>query len=82
MYAGASQGFNSRVNLISRNTERDADEVHFADCLYAAKQILPRIQSRRVFDHWLWEWVTRHYIWPSLDPNKEILLVESDAPQV
>lgn len=27
--------FNSKVNLISRNTERDADEVHFADCILA-----------------------------------------------
>lgn len=39
LYHGELIRFNSRLNLISRTTERDADEVHFADCLYAVKGI-------------------------------------------
>ncbi len=42
--------FNMRLNLISRGTERDADEVHFADCILASR-ILPRTTlGKEVYD--------------------------------
>ncbi len=32
--------FNSRINLISKNTERDCDETHFADCILAVEILM------------------------------------------
>ncbi len=42
--------FNSRLNLISRATERDADEVHIADCLFVAELLKQRQVGPRIFD--------------------------------
>jgi 16S rRNA (guanine527-N7)-methyltransferase len=42
--------FNARLNLISRNTEREADELHFADCILAI-QAMAKVQlPAEVFD--------------------------------
>lgn len=37
--------YNARVNLISRQTERDADEQHFADCISACELMLSKGQN-------------------------------------
>ncbi|NJL23944.1 MAG: 16S rRNA (guanine(527)-N(7))-methyltransferase RsmG [Calothrix sp. SM1_5_4] len=42
--------FNLRLNLISRNTERDADEVHFADCILASEVLAKVHLGAEVFD--------------------------------
>lgn len=42
--------FNAKLNLISRNTERDADEVHFADCILAARSMADVALDKPVYD--------------------------------
>lgn len=43
--------YNLKLNLISRPTERDADEQHFADCISAVKVVLPKLEdAKEIFD--------------------------------
>ena len=42
--------FNIRLNLVSRNTERDSDEIHFADCILAGKALQNAKFDRPVYD--------------------------------
>lgn len=42
--------FNAKLNLIGRQTEREADEQHFADCIPAAQTVLSRVQDGVVYD--------------------------------
>lgn len=37
--------YNSKLNLIGRQTERDADEQHFADCISAAQLTLAQLEG-------------------------------------
>ncbi len=70
--------FNAKLNLISKGTERDADETHFADCILFA-EILMKIPGAP----------TRYDIgsgngFPGLvlaimDPKQEYVLVDSDV---
>ncbi len=50
VYHSELMKFNGRLNLISRNTEREADENHFADSLLAAELILKQDLDKQVFD--------------------------------
>jgi 16S rRNA (guanine527-N7)-methyltransferase len=70
--------FNAKVNLISRNTERDADEVHFADCLMGAQAMLKGDLGKQVYDLGSGNGLPG-LILAILDPQREYLLVESDA---
>lgn len=43
--------YNAKLNLIGRQTERDADEQHFADCISACQLILSHIGSaKEIYD--------------------------------
>ena len=70
--------FNIKVNLISRNTERDADEAHFADCILAAKVILASDLDKRVFDIGSGNGLPG-IVLGILDPTREYICVESDG---
>lgn len=50
LYHGELLKFNSKLNLISRNTERDADEAHFADCILAAQTLAKVDLGANVYD--------------------------------
>lgn len=70
--------FNLKLNLISRNTERDADESHFADCLLAIRALAKVDLGSQVFD------IGSGSGLPGLllaitEPAREICLVESDG---
>lgn len=69
--------FNVKLNLISRNTEREADEVHFADCILSSALLLKENLGERIFD------IGSGNGFPGvvlgiLDPKREFVLVESD----
>ena len=42
--------FNKKINLISRYTEGNADQVHFADCLIGSQIILKNTKAPRIYD--------------------------------
>ncbi len=70
--------FNSKVNLVSRNTERDADEVHFADCILATKALLSAGLDKRVFDIGSGNGLPG-LVMGVMDPTRDFVLVESDG---
>lgn len=70
--------FNSKVNLISRNTERDADEVHFADCILAGKVLMGAGMPPRVYDMGSGNGLPG-LVLAIMDPTREYVLVESDV---
>lgn len=69
--------FNAKLNLISRNTERDADEVHFADCLMAAEVLKGKL-GPKVYDIGSGNGLPG-LLFALLFPNTEFLMVESDT---
>ncbi len=70
--------FNAKVNLISRSTERDADEVHFADSILASKVMLGAGLPRRVFDIGSGNGLPG-LVLAIMDPGRSYVLVESDV---
>lgn len=42
--------FNAKLNLISKNTERDADETHFADCMMGGEILRSMDLGPKVYD--------------------------------
>ena len=70
--------FNGRLNLISRNTERDADEIHFADSILAAKLIHPGLVGKRVFDIGSGNGMPGVVV-ALLHSDCEVVLIESDG---
>ena len=77
IFHGELLKFNSRVNLISKSTEREADELHFADCLLASELILPVNLPSRIFDIGSGNGFPG-LLFGILDTDREFLLVESD----
>lgn len=69
--------FNLRLNLVSKNSEREADEQHFADCLLAVEIILKQPLPERVFDIGSGNGLPG-LVLAILDPKREVHLVESD----
>jgi len=69
--------FTTRLNLISKNTEREADEVHFADCILAATSIPSVRLGKRVFDVGSGNGLPG-IVMALLNPGVEFYLVESD----
>lgn len=70
--------FNVRVNLISKNTEREADEQHFADSLLAIEIMRKQPLRKRIFDIGSGNGFPG-LILAILEPKIELVLVESDA---
>lgn len=70
--------FNLRLNLVSRATEREADEVHFADCLSAAQLISATGLNRPIYDVGSGNGLPG-IVMGILNPTLEVFLVESDS---
>lgn len=70
--------FNLRLNLISRNTERDSDETHFADCLIAYDLLRGTDLGPRVFDAGSGNGFPG-VLFATLDSRREYCLIESDS---
>lgn len=70
--------FNLRLNLVARSTEREADEVHFADCLSACQLIGAAGLTQPVFDVGSGNGLPG-IILGILNPKAQINLVESDS---
>ncbi|MGE4131371.1 MAG: 16S rRNA (guanine(527)-N(7))-methyltransferase RsmG [Bdellovibrionales bacterium] len=70
--------FNLKVNLISRNTEREADENHFADCLMGCQLIVNSGIEGPVFDIGSGNGLPG-LILAIMAPKAEVHLVESDT---
>lgn len=77
-YHGELLKFNAKVNLISRNTERDADEGHFADSLLALKAMAKSNLGSPVYDIGSGNGLPG-IVLGILDPAREVMLVESDS---
>lgn len=78
MFHGELIKFNLRLNLVSRTTEREADEVHFADCLSAVQLISAAGLDRPVYDVGSGNGLPG-IIMGVLNPGLEVHLVESDS---
>ena len=70
--------FNLKVNLISRNSEREADETHFADCLLASRLILKESPGNTIYDIGSGNGLPG-LILAILSPDTTVMLVESDS---
>lgn len=70
--------FNGKLNLISRNTEREADETHFADSLLASELLLKMNLGKKVYDIGSGNGLPG-LILAVCKPDVEFALVESDA---
>lgn len=70
--------FNLRLNLISRTTEREADEVHFADCLSSAQLIGATGLTGPVYDVGSGNGLPG-IVLGILNPQLAVQLVESDS---
>lgn len=69
--------FNVRLNLVSRTTEREADEIHFADCLLASEIILKKDLGKQVYDIGSGNGMPGILL-GIVDPKRQYFLVESD----
>jgi 16S rRNA (guanine527-N7)-methyltransferase len=78
IYHGELLKFNLKLNLISRNTERESDETHFADSLFATDAVLKKDIAGPIHD------IGSGNGLPGLvmalrAPDREFFLVESDS---
>jgi 16S rRNA (guanine527-N7)-methyltransferase len=70
--------FNVKLNLVARSTEREADEVHFADSLLAARLIPAAKMAHPLYDIGSGNGLPGVIV-GLLNPNLETFLVESDS---
>lgn len=73
--------FNGKLNLISRNTERDADEAHFADSILAFRALQGVDLGPQVYDLGSGNGLPG-VLFAILDENREYVLIESDSRKV
>ena len=73
--------FNARLNLISRGTEAQADEIHFADCLGASSLLALDGRCDEVFDFGSGNGLPG-LVLAILHPRLKLHLVESDSRKV
>ncbi len=77
-YHGELLKFNLRLNLISRATERDADETHFADSLLAAQLLVKAGLGKKVYDIGSGNGLPG-LVLAMMVPDSEFCLVEADG---
>ena len=73
--------FNTRLNLISVQTEKNADLVHFSDCILGAKSILNYTDEKEIYDIGSGNGLPG-IILAILAPERKIFLMDSDARKV
>lgn len=76
-YHGELLRFNAKLNLISRNTERDADETHFADCILAVQALAGKL-GPVIHDIGSGNGLPG-VVLAIMEPTREVHLVDSDA---
>lgn len=69
--------FNAKINLIGRGTERDADEMHFADAILGAQIMLKDCRSKVIYDVGSGNGLPGVAL-AILDPKRSVILVEKD----
>ncbi len=70
--------FNAKVNLIGRGTERESDEIHFADSILGAEIVLRHCNSKEIYDIGSGNGLPGVAI-ALLDPKKSVKLIEKDV---
>lgn len=70
--------FNAKLNLISRNTERDADEVHFADSVMSVQILMKAGIEGTVYDLGSGNGLPG-VVLAMMAPQLEVILVEGDS---
>ncbi len=70
--------FNVRLNLVSRSTEREADEIHFADCILAGLALSKVKLDKPVYDLGSGNGLPG-LVMALMRPDSQFLLVESDS---
>lgn len=70
--------FNQRVNLISKKTEADADEEHFADCIIGCRSVLDGTTHSTIYDFGSGNGFPG-IVLAILAPDRKIVLVDSDS---
>ena len=73
--------FNKRMNLISARTERNADQIHIADCIMGAELILNRTKAEEIYDLGSGNGCPG-LIMALLAPERQFVLVDKDSKKV
>lgn len=73
--------FNPKINLISRRTELDADQVHFADSIMASKILLQHTKSSSIVDIGSGNGFPG-LVLATLAPDRQILLLDKDLRKI
>ena len=73
--------FNQKINLVSRNTQTHADQIHFADCLIGSQLILKSVEVDGFYDLGSGNGFPG-LIMALLAPDKKIVLVDRNRKKV
>ena len=73
--------FNKKMNLISPNTEREADKIHFADCIIASQHIINESQAPVIYDLGSGNGFPG-LVMAILDPSRKMILIDADLRKV
>lgn len=73
--------FNAQINLISKKTEKDADQVHFADSILACRIILEHDDAPVIYD------IGSGNGFPglalaTLAPDRQVVMIDSDTRKI
>ena len=73
--------FNGRINLISPRSERNADIMHFADCISASEALLASTSEQEIYDIGSGNGLPG-IILAILDPTRKVVLIDKDARKI
>lgn len=73
--------FNGRINLISPRSERNADIMHFADCISASEALLASTNESEIYDIGSGNGLPG-IILAILDSTRKIVLIDKDARKI
>lgn len=73
--------FNGRINLISPRSERNADIMHFADCISACEALLSSTQSAEIYDIGSGNGLPG-IVLSILDSERKVIMIDKDARKV
>ena len=73
--------FNGRINLISVRTEENADIIHFADAILAAKIIFAATNAKEIYDLGTGNGLPG-VVMAILDPERQFVLIDKDARKI
>lgn len=73
--------FNGRINLISPRSERNADIVHFADCISACEALLSSTQEQEIYDIGSGNGLPG-IVLAILDNSRKVIMIDKDARKI